>query len=124
MIRAIAILSLLWAGSAVAQSSETSTMRVTQSGSAVLRGLDKVAGDIQDIEINVGQTKRLGRLLVTLGDCRYPSDNPAGDAFAYVVVREQDAELPEFAGWMIASSPALNALENPRYDLWAMRCKT
>ncbi|MGB0800115.1 MAG: DUF2155 domain-containing protein, partial [Planktomarina sp.] len=27
-------------------------------------------------------------------------------------------------GWMVASSPALNALEHPRYDIWVLRCKT
>jgi len=25
---------------------------------------------------------------------------------------------------MIASSPALNALDHPRYDVWVMRCTT
>ena len=27
-----------------------------------------------------------------------------------------------FEGWMIASSPALMALDHPRYDVWALRC--
>jgi len=29
-----------------------------------------------------------------------------------------------FAGWMFASSPALNALEHPVYDVWVIDCKT
>ncbi|KAF0674993.1 DUF2155 domain-containing protein [Profundibacterium mesophilum] len=97
--------------------------RVSGSPAAVLRGLDKTAGDFTDIELEVGHTARLGRLMVTLGDCRYPTENPAGDAYAYVVVRDVEAQMPSFAGWMIASAPALNALENARYDLWVMRCK-
>lgn len=29
-----------------------------------------------------------------------------------------------FTGWMFASSPALNALEHPVYDVWVIDCKT
>ncbi|MDA9980314.1 DUF2155 domain-containing protein, partial [Yoonia sp.] len=29
-----------------------------------------------------------------------------------------------FAGWMLASAPALNAMDHPRYDVWALRCIT
>ena len=29
----------------------------------------------------------------------------------------------EFRGWMFASSPALNALENPVYDISVLACK-
>lgn len=29
-----------------------------------------------------------------------------------------------FSGWMFASSPALNAMEHPVYDVWVIDCKT
>ncbi len=29
-----------------------------------------------------------------------------------------------FSGWMFASSPALNALEHPVYDVWVIDCRT
>lgn len=29
-----------------------------------------------------------------------------------------------FSGWMFASSPALNAVEHPVYDIWVIDCKT
>ncbi|MHA7873299.1 MAG: DUF2155 domain-containing protein, partial [Hyphococcus sp.] len=29
-----------------------------------------------------------------------------------------------FRGWMFASSPALNALEHPVYDVWVIDCAT
>ncbi len=91
---------------------------------AVLRGLDKVSGALLDIELTTGQTERFGRLDVTLGECRYPVGNPAGDAFAYLVIRQTGDVRPVFEGWMIASSPALNALDHPRYDVWVLRCMT
>jgi hypothetical protein len=122
--RTAALAMILAAGSASAQyiDPQVTTARVASAGAASLRGLDKVAGDIVDIDLKVGETRAMGRLQVTLGDCRYPVDNPSGDAFAYLVIRDAGVEQPRFAGWMIASSPALNALEDPRYDVWVMRC--
>jgi hypothetical protein len=89
---------------------------------AVLRGLDKVSGDVSDMTLMAGESVRFGRIDVTLGACRYPTGNPSGDAFAQVTVRAEGVDEPVFAGWMIASSPALSALDHPRYDVWVMRC--
>ncbi len=97
---------------------------VTSAAGAVLRGLDKVSGDVTDLAISVGESARLGRLVVQLDDCRYPVDNPSGDAFAHLTVRVEGMAEPAFDGWMIASSPALSALDHPRYDVWVMRCST
>ncbi|MGB0439332.1 MAG: DUF2155 domain-containing protein [Paracoccaceae bacterium] len=35
-----------------------------------------------------------------------------------------DRPLPVFEGWIIASSPALNAMDHARYDVWVLRCNT
>lgn len=91
---------------------------------AILRGLDKVSGAVVDMQMNNGDLQRLGRLDVVLGECRYPAGNPSGDAFAYLVIREEGRTEPAFEGWMIASSPALNALDHPRYDIWVLSCTT
>jgi hypothetical protein len=96
-----------------------------KSGSgAVLRGLDKVNGETRDVEISAGASDRIFGLDVALRDCRYPADNPTGDAYAYLTIREPGAPQPVFEGWMIASSPALNALDHSRYDIWVLRCIT
>jgi len=91
---------------------------------AILRGLDKVSGTLTDLEMATGQTRRMGRIDVTLGECRYPKGNPSGDAYAFLVIRAEGVTNPVFEGWMIASSPALNALDHPRYDVWVLRCAT
>ncbi|WP_172296734.1 DUF2155 domain-containing protein [Pseudoruegeria sp. HB172150] len=90
---------------------------------AVLRGLDKLTGSVEDMTLAPGESGGFGRLQVTLGECRYPEDNPSGDAYAYVVIRMSGEEVPAFEGWMIASSPALNAMDDPRYDVWVLRCR-
>lgn len=111
MIRAAAVwLALAWP--VVAQ--------VSPGEGAILRGLDKIDGRVADFDVGVGETAEFGRLQITLGECRYPTTNPAGNAYAWLII-EQDGERL-FDGWMIASSPALNALDHPRYDIWVIGC--
>ena len=89
---------------------------------ALLRGLDRVSGELTDLTISNGDIHRFGPLEVTLGECRYPVDNPSGDAYAYLVIRDEVSDAPLFEGWMIASSPALSAMDHRRYDVWVLRC--
>ncbi|WP_342666380.1 DUF2155 domain-containing protein [Tateyamaria sp. ANG-S1] len=97
----------------------------TESASgAVLRGLDKFSGQVVDIEMLAGRTVRFERLNITLTECRYPSGNPSGNAYAGLQISEVGREGVVFSGWMIASAPALNAMEHARYDVWVMRCTT
>ena len=88
-----------------------------QADGAVLRALDKVSGTITDQTLIQDTTMQVGNLSITLSECRYPTDNPAGDAFARIVVRSDKQALPVFQGWMVASSPALSSLDHARYDV-------
>lgn len=97
---------------------------VTQGTGAILRGLDKLAGTSVDLDLASGETGELGWLQVTLAECRYPNDNPQGDAFAHLVIRDGNDEETLFDGWMVASSPALSALDHSRFDVWVMNCTT
>jgi hypothetical protein len=87
----------------------------------VLRALDRMLGRPTDIELEVGQTVLYGRIAIHVPECRYPAENPASDAFAHLRVFDTGGNAL-FDGWMLASSPALNALEHPRYDVWVLRC--
>jgi len=98
--------------------------RARSAGGAVLRGLDKSAGTSREIRLANGQTAMIGHLQVRLSECRYPEDNPTGEAYAWIEVQDTRANTRLFAGWMIASSPALSALDHARYDLWVLSCIT
>ena len=91
---------------------------------AVLRGLDKVNGKTVDVEMPKGGRGAVFGLDVALADCRYPADNPTGDAYAYLTIREEAKTEIWFDGWMIASAPALSALDHSRFDVWVLRCIT
>ena len=90
----------------------------------MLRGLDRVAGTSIDITLESGGSARIGHLVVMLEECRYPVENPAGEAYAWIDVFDSRADEIIFSGWMIASSPALNALDHRRYDVWVLSCTT
>lgn len=98
--------------------------RIGSANGAVLRGLDRVAGTSEDIRLQRGGDTRIGHLIVMLEECRYPVENPAGEAYAWIDIFDTRADEIIFSGWMIASSPALNALDHPRYDLWVLSCTT
>ena len=89
---------------------------------ALLRGLDKVSGEVIDFGLKSGDTYLLWKLNIKLSECRYPINNPVGDAFAHLTISQDKYEGDLFRGWMIASSPALNPLEHARYDVWVLRC--
>lgn len=111
------VLTLLLSGTVAAQ-------EVTSGPAGELRVLDKLTGVVTDLNLQIGETGTVGYLHVTLNQCRYPVANPSGDAYAEVVVRYRDEQQPSFAGWILASAPALNAMDHPRYDVWALRCIT
>jgi hypothetical protein len=95
-----------------------------RGSSAVLRGLDKVSGKTVDVQIVAGGTAQVFDLWVALAECRYPANNPTGDAFAYLRINQEGGQSLLFEGWMVASSPALNALDHARYDVWVLRCNS
>ncbi len=101
----------------IAAAQEAATAR-----GADLRVLDKLNGIVTDVTLRTGETATLGYLKINLSECRFPRANPNGDAYAELVVTYRNGETPAFEGWLIASAPALNAMEHPRYDVWVLRC--
>jgi hypothetical protein len=87
---------------------------------AVLRGLDTLNGRTQDLTLAVGETLRFGHLEITLDACRETGE----EAIAFLRIRDIREESARFEGWMFASSPALSALDHPRYDVWVLSCSS
>lgn len=121
---------LLAAGlvAAAAQAAAAQSQRITDNQMTLLadnvqlRGLDTLNGTTQDIPLRVGETVRFGYLEITAETCRIPEDDPQGDAYAFLRIRDLREDAPRFSGWMFASSPALSALDHPRYDVWVVSC--
>jgi hypothetical protein len=109
------LIALLLGGPAFAQ-------EFAEAEGGSLRFLDKLTSETGDVTLDRGQSAKFGRLLVRLDSCRYPVANPAADSEAYLTIVEESTGLELFNGWMLASSPALSALDHPRYDVWVLSC--
>lgn len=116
MIRALALITAL--------SAPAAAQEVARADGAMLRGLDKISGRTTDMPVSVGEAVRYGRLQVRLGECRYPAGDPSSDAYAQLTVTDTAQNVTLFSGWMIASSPALSALDDRRYDVWVISCQS
>lgn len=116
---------------------------MVQKGEAQLRALDKITGRSTDLVVKVGEPVVYGSLRVEVRTCFQapPEEIPESAAFLRiastqpVAVETMEAAISAsdvstvaednpilFSGWMYASSPGLNALEHPVYDVWVIRC--
>ena len=92
-----------------------------------LRGLDKITGRPTNIFAPIGVPVRFPTLTITARYCYStpPSEPPETTAFVEIVDHRPDqSEKQVFSGWMHASSPSLNGLQHPLYDVWVISCKT
>lgn len=112
---ALALLGLLAALPAAAQERQ-----------GVLQGLDKVTARVSTFNVPLDRPTRFGTLEITLRAChkRPPEEPPESAAFLEIrELRLGEQPRPLFSGWMFASSPALNPLQHPVYDVWVLDCK-
>lgn len=102
------------------------------ASAAVLRGLDKVTGKARDFRAPLGKAVTYGTLSIVVRACakRPPEETPEVKVFVEVSDLKKLSAKPDdakgaqiFSGWMFASSPAINALEHPVYDVWAIDCR-
>lgn len=92
----------------------------------VLRALDKITARITEFELEIGEELRFGTLSLVARYCRTRPPVEPPETFAYLEIddiKRGDIHERVFEGWMVASSPALNALEHPVYDVWVINCK-
>lgn len=95
---------------------------------AQLQALDKITARISTLDVAVGQPDQFGSLQIIVHACTYRPPTMAPEHAALMEIRNinhlgEVLEPPIFSGWMFASSPALNALEHPVYDVSVLACK-
>ena len=95
---------------------------------ATMQALDKITARISTLDVEVGQPDQYGSLQIIVHACTYRPPTMAPEHAALMEIRNinhlgEVLEPPIFSGWMFASSPALNALEHPVYDVSVLACK-
>ena len=97
----------------------------TEGNILVIQGLDKITARIKTFEVDVSQTYKFGVLDIFVERCVFSKPIFKPESLAYIRIKDNSDRLSEvkFKGWMFASSPALNALENSVYDISILACK-
>lgn len=94
--------------------------------SATIRVLNKVTARAEKIELKPDQVVSSGKLLISASHCQHSDPSSLPDDAVLVNVSEvTDAKSPAkplFTGWIYQSSPSINALENPIYDVSLVSC--
>lgn len=93
---------------------------------AVMQAMDKITGHVNLIEVPVNQEVMFGSFSILVRDCktRAPEETPENFAFVDIVDNvAPDTKFNIFKGWMMSSSPALNPVAHPVYDVWLLKCK-
>jgi hypothetical protein len=93
---------------------------------AVFSGLDKITGRIISFEAAIDETVEFGAFLVTPRVCFTRPITEPQNTTAFVEVDEitvAGSTKSLFRGWVFASSPGLNGVEHPIYDVWLIGCK-
>jgi len=102
-----------------------------RGNAVVLRTLDKVTATTKDYTVRIGDELTYGSLTVAVKHCekKPPEDVPETYAFLQIddlkLDGKGDAGEKErvFSGWMMASNPAISALDHSVYDIWVIDCK-
>jgi len=93
--------------------------------SLLMRGLDKLTGRPTNIIAPIGKPVQFATLTITARFCYSTpaSETPETAAFVQIEDHRPDQTARRiFSGWMYGSSPGLNGVEHPLYDVWAISC--
>jgi len=93
----------------------------------LLRGLDKITGRAFDIVAPLNTPVKFATLTITARYCYSTPQSETPETSAFVQIDDARPDKPArrvFSGWMYASSPGLNGLQHPLYDVWVIFCRT
>ena len=92
-----------------------------------LTALDKITAKTSTFRLAVGENKFFGPLEIKALKCLLSENNDTTDAVAYLQVKDlsnkDNNQVFLFNGWTFASSPTLQSIDHPIYDLWITGCE-
>jgi len=91
-----------------------------------LTALDKITAKTSTFKVAVGDKKFFGPLEIKALKCEISEDKGISDTVAYLQVKDlsikDNNQVFLFNGWTFASSPTLQSIDHPVYDLWITSC--
>jgi len=92
-----------------------------------LRALDKITGRASVVLAPLNTPVTFKSLTIVARRCYSTPQTETPETSAFLQIddhRPDNSEQRIFSGWMYASSPGLNGLQHPLYDVWAITCRT
>tara|TARA_Y100000590_G_C15047083_1_gene761165 strand:+ start:36 stop:566 length:531 start_codon:yes stop_codon:yes gene_type:complete len=91
-----------------------------------IKALDKITAKTSAIRLAVGEKKFFGPLEIKALKCQLSENKDLTDTVAYLQVKDLSAkdnnQVFLFNGWTFASSPTLQSIDHPVFDLWITSC--
>ena len=91
----------------------------------LLRGLEKITGRPTNITAPIGKPVQFATLTITARFCYSTPQSETPETTAFVQIEDHRPDQPArrvFSGWLYGSSPGLNGVEHPLYDVWVISC--
>ena len=92
-----------------------------------ITALDKVTAKTSEIKLVLGEKKFFGVLEIKALKCQMTENKDINDTVAYLQVKDlstkDNNQVFLFNGWTFASSPTLQSIDHPIYDLWITSCE-
>lgn len=96
-----------------------------ERNTAQMQAMDKITGRVSVIEVPVNGEVAFGSFSIVVRNCKTTPPEETPENYAFVDVTDSSfgkSQFNIFKGWMMSSSPALNAIEHPIYDVWLLKC--
>jgi len=92
-----------------------------------LTALDKITAKTSSIKLALGENSYFGPLEIKALKCQKSQTGSTSDTIAYIQVKDlsnkDNDQVFVFNGWTFASSPTLQSIDHPVYDLWITSCE-
>lgn len=91
-----------------------------------IRALDKITGHASVIYAPLNEPVKYETLTITARKCYStpPSEPPETSAFLQIEDHRPGQKAHQvFSGWMYVSTPGINGMEHPLYDVWVVKCR-
>ena len=92
-----------------------------------LIGLDKITAKTSNLSLKLGEIKRFGLLEIKVIKCGKVESDDRKDEAAYIQVKDvsdtNNEKIFVFNGWTFSSTPYLQPLDHPVYDIWLVSCE-
>ncbi len=92
-----------------------------------LTALDKITAKTSSLRLALGENSFFGPLEIKALKCQKSQNEFTFDTIAYIQVKDlsnkENDQVFVFNGWTFASSPTLQSIDHPVYDLWITSCE-